>query len=289
MKEFLRQRVGLSLFTAEDEDADALPVDLDGLAQWAVGDRLLRDRLAGRPLDRCRQAEWRRGELPPGALGEAVLARVLDDVEPLVAAAQPYLVGRGQATATSTSRCPTAPGSSAPSAACTATCSLRVEFSRLAREAAGAGLGAAARAHRGHPRAVARGHDRARPAAGSPMATAGPLDPDQAAAVLAELVALRRAGLREPLPLPTVAGHAYATVRRGGADRRRRSRRRCASGPPARAPSGPTPRTSGRGARTPARGVLAAPGPPGGEPTRFGTLALRVWSPLLTAEDVVRL
>ena len=50
------------------------------------------------------------------------------------------------------------------------------------------------------------------------MATAGPLDPDAAAATLAELVALRRAGLREPLPLPTVAGHTYATVRRGGAD-----------------------------------------------------------------------
>ena len=36
-------------------------------------------------------------------------------------------------------------------------------------------------------------------------------------------------------------------------------------------------------------GVLTTPGPPGGEPTRFGTLALRLWSPLLTAEDVVRL
>ncbi|WP_343939654.1 exodeoxyribonuclease V subunit gamma, partial [Pseudonocardia zijingensis] len=47
VKEFLRQRVGLSLFTAEEQDTDALPVDLDGLAQWNVGDRLLRDRLAG--------------------------------------------------------------------------------------------------------------------------------------------------------------------------------------------------------------------------------------------------
>ncbi|WP_343960886.1 exodeoxyribonuclease V subunit gamma, partial [Pseudonocardia alaniniphila] len=75
VKEFLRQRVGLSLFAGEDDPSDALPVDLDGLATWAIGDRLLRDRLAGHDLDHCRQAEWRRGELPPGALGDAVLRR----------------------------------------------------------------------------------------------------------------------------------------------------------------------------------------------------------------------
>ena len=58
----------------------------DGLAQWAIGNRLLRDRLGGRELDHCRQAEWRRGDLPPGALGDRLLATVLEDVEPLVAA-----------------------------------------------------------------------------------------------------------------------------------------------------------------------------------------------------------
>jgi exodeoxyribonuclease V gamma subunit len=36
--------------------------------------------------------------------------------------------------------------------------------------------------------------------------------------------------------------------------------------------------------------VLLAPGGrPGAEPTRFGSLALALWSPLLLAEDVVRL
>jgi exodeoxyribonuclease V gamma subunit len=95
VKGFLKQRVGLSLFAGEDEPTDALPVDLDGLARWAVGDRLLRDRLAGHDLDRCRQAEWRRGELPPGALGERLLHDVLDDVEPLVHAAAAYPAGPG--------------------------------------------------------------------------------------------------------------------------------------------------------------------------------------------------
>jgi exodeoxyribonuclease V gamma subunit len=63
-REFLRQRVGLSLYTADEQQTDALPVDLDGLATWAIGDRLLRDRLAGRPLDRCRQAGAARGRCP---------------------------------------------------------------------------------------------------------------------------------------------------------------------------------------------------------------------------------
>src|SRR5207249_216585 len=52
---------------------------------------------------------------------------------------------------------------------------------------------------------------------GIARATVGPLPPDAAHAVLAELVALRAAGLCTPLPLSTVTGHAYARVRRGGA------------------------------------------------------------------------
>ena len=93
VKGFLTQRVGLSLFAGDDEPADALPIAPDGLATWAIGDRMLADRLAGRDLDRCRQAEWRRGDLPPGALGDRLLATVLEDVEPLVSAAAEYRVG----------------------------------------------------------------------------------------------------------------------------------------------------------------------------------------------------
>jgi exodeoxyribonuclease V gamma subunit len=288
VKEFLRQRVGLSLFTAEEQDTDSLPVDLDGLALWSIGDRMLRDRLAGRPLDRCRQAEWRRGELPPGVLGEQVLLRVLDDVEPIVSAAQPHLVGEAgdrdvDVTLPDGGRVVGTVGG------LHGTVLLRVEFSRLAakqRVRAWVRLLALTAATREPWRAVTIGRGQK---FGLAMATAGPLDPDRATAELAELVALRRAGLREPLPLPTQAGHTYATVRRGGAD-----------------PAGALDEalrkwTAGAGAERadtahvrawgPQAGpeVLTAPGPPGGEPTRFGTLALQVWSPLLTAEDVVRL
>lgn len=285
---FLRQRVGLSLFTPDEQDIDALPVDLDGLAQWRIGERLLRDRLAGRPLDRCRQAEWRRGELPPGALGERVLLRVLDDVEPIVAAARPYLVGEADdrdvdvTLPDGTRVVGTVGGLHGRVLLC-------VGFSRLAakqRVEAWVRLLALTAATREQWRAVTIGRGQK---FGLAMATAGPLDADRAAAELAELVALRRAGLCEPLPLPTVAGHTYATRRRGGAD-----------------PAGALEEalrawTNGAGAERsdpahvrvwgpdPGPDVLTAPGPPGGEPTRFGTLALQVWSPLLDQEDVVRL
>jgi exodeoxyribonuclease V gamma subunit len=288
VKEFLRQRVGLSLFTAEEQDTDALPVDLDGLATWAVGDRLLRDRLAGRPVDRCRQAEWRRGELPPGALGELVLARVLDDVEPIVSAAQPYLVSEAGDRDVDVAL-PDGGRVVGTVGGLHGSVLLRVEFSRLAakqRVRAWVRLLALTAATRGPWRAVTIGRGQK---FGLAMATAGPLDPDLAAAVLAELVELRRAGLREPLPLPTAAGHIYATVRRGGAEPAgalEEALRKWSTGAGAERADSAHVRAWGPDAGP---DVLTAPGPPGGEPTRFGTLALQVWSPLLTAEDVVRL
>jgi len=71
----LRTRMGLS-WAAADADADSLPVELDSLQRWALGDRLLRQALAGLPPDRVIDAERRRGDIPPGQLG----GRILDDV-----------------------------------------------------------------------------------------------------------------------------------------------------------------------------------------------------------------
>ncbi|MFZ0832005.1 MAG: exodeoxyribonuclease V subunit gamma, partial [Mycobacterium sp.] len=44
---------------------DAMPVDIDALEEWTVGDRMLHDMLHGMEPDQARQAEWRRGTLPP--------------------------------------------------------------------------------------------------------------------------------------------------------------------------------------------------------------------------------
>ena len=81
VRAFLRQRLGISLRDEEDDVADELPIDLDGLQRWGVADRLLAARLRGTSLRVAAGAEKVRGTLPPGALGD----RVIDGVKDLVA------------------------------------------------------------------------------------------------------------------------------------------------------------------------------------------------------------
>ena len=52
-----------------------------------MGERLLAARMAGADLDACVAAERARGLLPPGALAERILGRLISDVEVIVAAA----------------------------------------------------------------------------------------------------------------------------------------------------------------------------------------------------------
>jgi exodeoxyribonuclease V gamma subunit len=123
---------------------------------------------------------------------------------------------------------------------------------------------------------------------GLARASVGPLDPASARSALADLVALYREGLREPLPLPTATGCAYATTRRGGADPAAaadEALRKWASGAGAERADDAHVRVWGAGADV----LTAGPDAPGGEPTRFGELAMRLWAPLLHAEDMVRL
>ena len=54
-----------------DVDAveDAMPVEIDALQEWKIGDRMLDDMLRGMKPEDAQHAEWRRGSLPPGKLG----------------------------------------------------------------------------------------------------------------------------------------------------------------------------------------------------------------------------
>ena len=66
---------------------DAMPVDINALEEWTVGDRMLRDMLDGMHPDQAREAEWRRGTLPPGRLGWRKATEIRD---------QAAAVGRGR-------------------------------------------------------------------------------------------------------------------------------------------------------------------------------------------------
>ncbi len=86
VRAFLRQRLEISLGDWTVDLADAMPVDLDGLESWQVGDRLLQARLAGAGMDACIEAELGRGQLPPGALSTSALARMRPSIDQLIAA-----------------------------------------------------------------------------------------------------------------------------------------------------------------------------------------------------------
>ena len=94
-KAFLRERFGIFLDSRTDEIDDALPVELDALEQWGIGDRLLAARLAGADPDACVAAEQARGLLPPGGLGGPVLRQVARAVEEIVAVATGAAVAAG--------------------------------------------------------------------------------------------------------------------------------------------------------------------------------------------------
>ena len=83
VKAFLRQRLGVRISDLPDEVADELTLEADGLAKYALGDRLLRARLAGAPEAEVLAAERARGQLPPAGELQDV---VLHEVRPIVAA-----------------------------------------------------------------------------------------------------------------------------------------------------------------------------------------------------------
>ena len=85
---FLRTRLGVVAADAGSPVEDALPIELDALATWAVGDRLLAARTGGLDLAAAVGAERARGALPPGALADAVLEPVVAVVEAIAAASE---------------------------------------------------------------------------------------------------------------------------------------------------------------------------------------------------------
>ena len=109
-----------------EEVTDGLPVELDGLVQWQVGDRMLHDLQAGRTRQATLDKEWRRGVLPPGQLGWRLAQKIVDQAAPVADSRRVGDPGRPPSRrATSTSTSAVADGCAAPSPTSTATASSR--------------------------------------------------------------------------------------------------------------------------------------------------------------------
>ncbi|MCT7658301.1 exodeoxyribonuclease V subunit gamma [Mycobacterium deserti] len=71
-----------------DAVEDAMPVEIDALQEWKIGDRMLDDMLRGMAPEAAKQAEWRRGSLPPGKLGWRKAKEICGRAETLALAAK---------------------------------------------------------------------------------------------------------------------------------------------------------------------------------------------------------
>jgi exodeoxyribonuclease V gamma subunit len=76
---------------------DAMPVDINALEEWTVGDRMLQDMVRGMAPKEAREAEWCRGTLPPGQLGWRKAKEIADKATLLAAAALQYRTSDSQA------------------------------------------------------------------------------------------------------------------------------------------------------------------------------------------------
>jgi exodeoxyribonuclease V gamma subunit len=308
VRAFLRQRLGISIGEYSDEVDDSLPVELDALERWAVGQRLLDGVLAGASVEACLAAEIARGTLPPGKLARPVIDRVRPIVEHIAASAkavldisaEPASVDVKIALKDGRSLSGTVPGVYGDLLR-TVTYSRVNARHRLAAWVRWLALTAA------HPE---------RPFAAATVGQARSGAPDNASVTLARLPALapdatkRRAlalehlatlvdvydrGMREPLPLACMASAAYAQAKTTGKNAEAAGRGAWDSGwnYPKEDAELEHRLVLGRVlafdelTREPPRPDESGDGWDETETTRFGRYARRLWRPVLQSEVVV--
>jgi exodeoxyribonuclease V gamma subunit len=288
---FLRQRLDVGVPQEYDEVEDALPVELDSLRAWAVGDRVLRRAMAGAEPSAVLLAEQLRGELPPLRLGERILAEA---IVPRV----------GQLLSTTAAARETAPRAVDVTVDLGAGRRLTgvvpdVRGNRVVR----VGYSNLSPAHRltawvdllalsaGVPdqswTAATYGWHRSKTVMESLM---GPLD-HRAVDHLRTLVDVYDRGLREPLPLPLRTAHAWADAVRARKDpywpARREWETQSGSPVPGEHEDAAHVRVYGRGAP-----FDCLVGPPRADelwddqPHRMAQFAMRIWQPVFDHEQV---
>lgn len=268
-----------------DGVSDDMPVEIDALEEWTVGDRLLADMLRGMTPADAQQAEWRRGTLPPGQLGWRRVSELRDRCAALAAETRGYR--------TDDSRAFDIDIDLGGGRRVTGTVSpvfgerlVSVTYSRLdAKHLLQSWIPLVALSAHDHQRewsAVCIGRARRGP---QPLVRSlgRPTDP---LGVLRDLVAIYDAGRREPLPLPLKTSYAWAQARRDRDDPELQAGYRWRSGNfPGEDADPAVERAFGKGIWL---RHLMQPLRPGeeteGETNRLGAYSARLWLPLLRAE-----
>ncbi|MDT5078104.1 MAG: exodeoxyribonuclease gamma subunit [Mycobacterium sp.] len=269
-----------------DGVSDEISVDIDALEQWAVGDRMLGDMMRGMTPDDARQAEWRRGTLPPGQLGWRKAGELREQSTLLAAAALGYRkadaaaydvdinLGAGRRLT----------GTVAP---VFADHLVSVTYSKLDGKHLLASWIPLLALFAHHPErewsAICIGRAR-RSSTPNERALGQPQEP--ATELLRDLVAIYDAGRREPLPLPIKTSYAWAFARHEGNDPEREAGFRWKSGNYPAEDQDPA-QVRAWGANAWLRDLMQ-PLRPGeqvdGETHRLGAFAARLWLPMLRAE-----
>ncbi|MFC8598489.1 exodeoxyribonuclease V subunit gamma [Isoptericola sp. NPDC057191] len=293
---FLRTTLDVRIAQDEDEVDDRLPLSMPPLAAWGAGDRILTSVLGGTDPGRAFQAEWRRGQAPPRELGRTALRDVVERVQPVEVLARQVRADEPARAVDVSAALPsgilvtgTVPGVHGGRV-------VRAEYSKLGpkhrlrawvQTLALAASDSLPDGERWHAGTVGRAPGRGAKAAWSLLEAP---DATEAARLLDDLVALRAAATRAPLPLPPEASHAYAASRAGGA------------GDPGQATSEARYTWGGGFEKTDPYHLMVwgdaatfdtVAGTPDDEdrrrypdePSRLGALARRVWDPLLAHEQ----
>lgn len=301
---YLRERLGMLLPEVEEQRHEGIPIELDGLGTWAIGERMLQAVLAGRDLEATCDAELWRGQLPPGELGYRTLREVALEIQGITRVAwrvagvgaprQPMpreVLDLDLALPSGRRLTGTVPGIVSGRALTITYSNIRAK-QRLRSWITSLALSAAGTAHTSD----VVGRSRRGRRRGQVHVQHGPHDPQSALCLLDDLVDLRDRGLREPIPLPLATSYAWASGYLGNQSEWRAlelaGREWVSDG----GRDKPFLREQHETAHQFVYGGIAALGDILGEPgadewwqpgvtSRLGQLALRVWGPVLNGAE----
>jgi len=307
VKAFMARRLGVRVPRDQEERDDAIPVEAAPLVRYAVGQRRLEATLDDQDAARWEVVERARGVLPPGRLADPVLAESDETVGALLAAA----ADQGAAVVGSAGRpapvvevdveLPDGRALVGAIGGVSDDCAMTVRYANLGVKdqlGAYARLVALTAAYPQRPwSTVAVGRNPRKSKAKAAWCRMGPLGDtpeerrDAASAALAVLLDLYDRGLTEPLPLYCKTSAAYAeALQRDRPDRFAAAK---AWDPEFGFPENAEPEhTLLLGAGATYESLLVDPPTedecgPGWEPadSRFETLALRLWLPIIACRD----